>query len=52
MKPEAVSLKWSKNWQTFNWIIFLKKNRSSRSGVAETNLNRNHEAAGSIPGLA
>ena len=26
--------------------------RSSRCGVTETNLTRNHEVAGSIPGLA
>ena len=26
--------------------------RSSRRGTAETNLTRNHEVAGSIPGLA
>ena len=27
------------------------KKRSSRCGAAETNLTRNHEPAGSIPGL-
>ena len=29
-----------------------KKLRSSRRGASETNLTRNHEVVGSIPGLA
>ena len=29
----------------------LKKNWSSRCGAVETNLTRNHDVAGSIPGL-
>ena len=29
-----------------------EKDRSSRCGTVETNLTRNHEVAGSIPGLA
>ena len=36
--------------------VFLKQKTlcvgSSRRGAAETNLSRNHEVAGSIPGLA
>ena len=36
------------------FIIKKKKleTRSSRCGTVETNLTRNHEVAGSIPGLA
>ena len=44
---------------TLGWVFHpvrkssLKKSvRSSRHGAAETNLTRNHEVAGSIPGLA
>ena len=33
-------------------IIIKKKNQSSHHGTAEMNLTRNHEIAGSIPGLA
>jgi len=32
--------------------IKIKTLRSSHHGAAETNLTRNHEVAGSIPGLA
>ena len=47
--PKAELLK-SKGFYVFlpNSDIF----RSSRHGAAETNLTRNHEVSGSIPGLA
>jgi len=35
-----------------NVNFVIKKIRSSCRGAAETNLGRNHEVAGSIPGLA
>ena len=38
--------------ETLNPSLNLKLNRSSRRGAAETNLTRNHEVAGLIPGLS
>ena len=38
--------------RTLKTIIKKLKNRSSHRGAVETNPTRNHEVAGSIPGLA
>ena len=46
----AHSFKKSVN-EDFIILPFLKMRRSSRRGTVETNLTRNHEVVGSIPGL-
>ena len=40
------------DFKSYLIIFYIKNYRSSLHGAAETNLTRNHEAAGSIPGLA
>ena len=48
-------------WIKKMWYIYIveyysaikkEQNRSSHRGAVETNLTRNHEVSGSIPGLA
>ena len=34
------------------WVVLRNLEGSSRCGTVETNLTRNHEVAGSMPGLA
>ena len=45
-------LHWSLEGKTGLGVTLKIQSRSSRRDAAETNLNRNHEVEGSIPGLA
>ena len=41
-----------KSWLIIGFFALKNLTRSSRCGSVETNLTRNHEAVGLIPGLA
>ena len=49
-----ILLKFSASEKMFSFVVLhqICKSRSSRCGTVETNLTRNHEVAGSIPGFA